>query len=260
MLSQIVLHSLIDINIKATGDLQVDAHHTIEDISITLGQAFTKAIGNKQGISRYGYAYVPLDEALSRVVVDFSGRPCLKYYISFSRAKIGEFDVDLIKEFFHGFVKHAKITLHIDNLRGVNAHHQCETLFKAFGRALRMAIKREIKSADRIILPGQGAMQDCMSYLYKIYLIDTIITVARNKPIFGICVGKHILFDWSEEGNTVGLGLFPGKIIRFRLNHMLQKDSSRFKIPQIGYNTVQQNIKYPLWHGINNYTYFLFYT
>ncbi|HET6470936.1 MAG TPA: imidazoleglycerol-phosphate dehydratase HisB [Pseudomonadales bacterium] len=140
MLDQVARHGLIDLTVKATGDLQIDAHHTVEDIGITLGQAVAKAVGDKKGITRYGHAYVPLDEALSRVVVDFSGRPSLDYHVEFTRARIGDFDVDLCHEFFQGFVNHAMVTLHVDNLRGDNSHHQAETLFKAFGRALRMAL------------------------------------------------------------------------------------------------------------------------
>ena len=139
MLDQIARHGLIDLEIEARGDLHIDAHHTVEDIGITLGQAIKQALGDKRGIRRYGHAYVPLDEALSRVVLDCSGRPGLDYFVEFPRARIGDFDVDLFREFFQGFVNHALITLHIDNLRGRNAHHIAETLFKAFGRALRMA-------------------------------------------------------------------------------------------------------------------------
>ena len=145
MLEQISRHGLFDIDIKAKGDLHIDAHHTVEDIGITLGQAFDKAIGDKLGIRRYGHAYVPLDEALSRVVLDISGRPGLKLNVEFTRARIGDFDVDLIHEFFQGFINHANITLHIDNLRGDNAHHQSETIFKAFGRALRFAVEIDEK-------------------------------------------------------------------------------------------------------------------
>jgi len=141
MLDQIARHGLFDLEIQATGDLHIDAHHTVEDIGITLGQAFAQAIGEKRGVRRYGHAYVPLDEALSRVVVDLSGRPGLEWHVEFTRASIGAFDVDLAIEFFRGFVNHAAVTLHVDNLRGVNAHHQCETIFKAFGRALRMAVE-----------------------------------------------------------------------------------------------------------------------
>ncbi len=141
MLDQVARHGLIDIDIKAEGDTHMDDHHTVEDVGITLGQAMTRAIGDKKGIRRYGHAYVPLDEALSRVVVDFSGRPGLEQQVDFTRARIGNFDVDLFGEFFRGFVNHAGITLHIDNLRGANAHHQAETVFKAFGRALRMALE-----------------------------------------------------------------------------------------------------------------------
>jgi imidazoleglycerol-phosphate dehydratase len=147
MLDQVVRHGLIDIELKAAGDLHIDAHHTVEDIGITLGQAVAKALGDKVGVRRYGHAYVPLDEALSRVVVDLSGRPGLESHVTFTRARIGEFDVDLVHEFFQGFVNHALVTLHIDNLRGVNAHHQCETIFKAFGRALRMAVEPDPRSA-----------------------------------------------------------------------------------------------------------------
>jgi len=140
MLDQVARHGMMDIRIQANGDTHIDDHHTVEDIGITLGQAFSQAVGDKKGIVRYGHAYVPLDEALSRVVVDFSGRPGLIYDIPFTRARIGEFDVDLFLEFFQGFVNHALVTLHVDNLRGVNSHHQAETVFKAFGRALRMAL------------------------------------------------------------------------------------------------------------------------
>ena len=147
MLDQIARHGLLDIEINAKGDLHIDAHHTVEDIGITLGQAFAKSIGDKQGVRRYGHAYVPLDEALSRVVIDLSGRPGLSFNVKFSRAMIGEFDVDLFHEFFQGFVNHALVTLHIDNLAGDNAHHQAETIFKAFGRALRMAVELDTRMA-----------------------------------------------------------------------------------------------------------------
>ncbi|OWW19245.1 imidazoleglycerol-phosphate dehydratase HisB [Noviherbaspirillum denitrificans] len=150
MLDQIARHGLIDLDIEAKGDLHIDAHHTVEDVGITLGQAFAKAIGDKKGIRRYGHAYVPLDEALSRVVVDFSGRPGLEFHVPFKRSMIGAFDVDLTHEFFQGFVNHALVTLHIDNLRGENAHHQCETVFKAFGRALRMAAELDSRAAGTI--------------------------------------------------------------------------------------------------------------
>jgi len=141
MLDQVARHGVFDLEISAKGDLHIDAHHTVEDIGITLGQAFLKALGDKQGVRRYGHAYVPLDEALSRVVVDLSGRPGLDFKIDFVRARIGEFDVDLVHEFFQGFVNHAQVTLHVDNLKGDNAHHQAETAFKAFGRALRVAVE-----------------------------------------------------------------------------------------------------------------------
>jgi imidazoleglycerol-phosphate dehydratase len=147
MMDQIARHGLFDLDINAKGDLHIDAHHTVEDIGITLGQAFIKAIGDKKGIRRYGHAYVPLDEALSRVVIDCSGRPGLEFHVPFTRSHVGEFDVDLFHEFFQGFVNHALVTLHIDNLRGDNSHHQAETIFKAFGRALRMAVEMDARSA-----------------------------------------------------------------------------------------------------------------
>ncbi len=148
MLDQIVRHGLIDLDISAAGDLHIDAHHTVEDTGITFGQAFAKALGDKIGIRRYGHAYVPLDEALSRVVIDLSGRPGIEYHVDYTRARIGEFDVDLFLEFFRGFINHAGVTLHIDNLRGINAHHQAETIFKAFGRALRMAVEVDPRMGD----------------------------------------------------------------------------------------------------------------
>ncbi len=150
MLDQIARHGLIDLEVEAKGDLHIDAHHTVEDIGITLGQALSKAVGDKKGLRRYGHAYVPLDEALSRVVVDLSGRPGLTFAVDFRRATIGTFDVDLTREFFQGLVNHALITLHVDNLRGDNAHHQAETIFKAFGRALRMAVEFDPRGADSI--------------------------------------------------------------------------------------------------------------
>ncbi len=150
MLDQVARHGLVDLTVTATGDLHIDAHHTVEDIGITLGQAFKAAVGDKKGVVRYGHAYVPLDEALSRVVIDLSGRPGLEFHVPFTRAMIGTFDVDLAHEFFQGFVNHAHVTLHVDNLRGDNAHHQCETVFKAFGRALRMAVAMDPRAAESI--------------------------------------------------------------------------------------------------------------
>jgi imidazoleglycerol-phosphate dehydratase len=150
MLDQVARHGMLDLEIKAKGDLHIDAHHTVEDIGITLGQAVARAVGDKRGIRRYGHAYVPLDEALSRVVIDFSGRPGLEYHAQFKRALIGEFDVDLVHEFFQGFANHAQVTLHVDNLRGDNAHHQCETMFKAFARALRMALEVDPRAGDAV--------------------------------------------------------------------------------------------------------------
>ena len=148
MLDQIARHGLIDLDIQAKGDLHIDAHHTVEDAGITFGQAFAQALGDKKGIRRYGHAYVPLDEALSRVVIDLSGRPGIEYHVDYTRARIGDFDVDLFLEFFRGFINHAGVTLHIDNLRGINAHHQAETIFKAFGRALRMAVEPDVRMGD----------------------------------------------------------------------------------------------------------------
>lgn len=156
MLDQICRHGLIDIKIKAVGDLEIDAHHTVEDIGITLGQAFDTAL-DKTGIRRYGHAYVPLDEALSRVVIDFSGRPGLDYHVNFAKGTVGAFDVDLFHEFFQGFTNHALVTLHIDNLRGKNSHHQIETIFKAFGRAVRMAIEADPRQAG-IIPSTKGSL------------------------------------------------------------------------------------------------------
>ena len=150
MLDQIARHGLIDLDVQAIGDLHIDAHHTVEDVGITIGQALAKAWGDKKGLTRYGHSYVPLDEALSRVVVDLSGRPGMEYHVPFTRAMIGQFDVDLVHEFFQGLINHAGMSLHIDNLRGVNAHHQAETVFKAFGRALRMATEADSRAAGCI--------------------------------------------------------------------------------------------------------------
>jgi imidazoleglycerol-phosphate dehydratase len=152
MLNQVARHGMIDMDIQASGDLDIDAHHTVEDIGITLGQAFKDAMGDKKGIRRYGHAYVPLDEALSRVVIDFSGRPGLEYQVKIARSRVGEFDVELLHEFFQGFTNHAQATLHIDSIRGVNAHHIAETIFKAFGRAVRMALEIDPRMQD--ILPS----------------------------------------------------------------------------------------------------------
>lgn len=150
MLDQIARHGMIDLKVVAKGDTHIDDHHTVEDVGITLGQAIAKAVGDKAGITRYGYSYVPLDETLSRVAIDFSGRPGLEFHVPFTRARVGDFDVDLSIEFFRGFVNHAGVTLHIDNLRGVNAHHQIETVFKAFGRALRMALTPDPRAAGQV--------------------------------------------------------------------------------------------------------------
>ena len=143
LLDQVARHGMFDLAVKAKGDLEIDAHHTVEDVGISLGQAFRQALGDKRGIRRYGHAYVPLDEALSRVVLDFSGRPGLDYHVEYPRARVGEFDIDLLREFFQGFVNHAMVTLHVDNIRGRNTHHIAETIFKAFGRSLRVAVERD---------------------------------------------------------------------------------------------------------------------
>ncbi len=150
MLDQVARHGMVDLEIEAKGDLHIDAHHIVEDVGITFGQAFIKAIGDKKGVRRYGHAYVPLDEALSRVVIDLSGRPGLEYSVDYARGLIGEFDVDLVHEFFQGFANHALVTLHIDNLKGRNAHHQAETIFKAFGRALRMAVELDARASGTL--------------------------------------------------------------------------------------------------------------
>jgi imidazoleglycerol-phosphate dehydratase len=157
MLTQIARHGMLDIQVAAQGDLEVDAHHTVEDVGIVLGQAFVKAIGDKSGVYRYGHAYVPLDEALSRAVVDLSGRPGLFYDVKYTRARIGDFDVDLLREFFQGFTNHGMVTLHLDSLKGINAHHQAETLFKAFGRALRMAVTLDPRMAG-IVPSTKGSL------------------------------------------------------------------------------------------------------
>ena len=150
MLEQVARHGMFDLTILAKGDLEIDAHHTVEDVGIVLGQALEKALGNKIGITRFGSAYVPLDESLSRVVLDFSGRPGLEFNVTFPRSRVGEFDIDLLQEFFQGFVNHAKATIHIDNIRGGNSHHIAETIFKAFGKALKMAVTIDPRQADKI--------------------------------------------------------------------------------------------------------------
>ena len=156
MLDQVARHGLIDLDVHCEGDIHIDDHHSVEDVGITLGQAFATALGDKKGVRRYGHAYVPLDESLSRAVIDLSGRPGLFYFVEFARERVGGFDVDLAREFFQGFVNHAGVTLHLDNLRGSNAHHQCETLFKAFGRALRMAVERDERAAG--VVPSTKGM------------------------------------------------------------------------------------------------------
>jgi len=157
MLDQIARHGMIDLTVTAKGDTHIDDHHTVEDVGITLGQAIAKAVGDKKGITRYGHSYVPLDETLSRVVIDFSGRPGLEFHVPFTRARVGDFDVDLTIEFFRGFVNHAGVTLHIDNIRGINAHHQIETVFKAFGRALRMALELDSR-ASGVVPSTKGSL------------------------------------------------------------------------------------------------------
>ena len=158
MLDQLARHGGVDLTVRARGDLHIDAHHTVEDVGITIGQALAQALGDKKGIVRYGHAYVPLDEALTRVVVDLSGRPGLEFHVPFTRARIGAFDVDLVHEFFQGFVNHALVTLHVDNLRGDNAHHQAETVFKAFARALRTAVARDPRGAAGVVPSTKGSL------------------------------------------------------------------------------------------------------
>ena len=157
MLDQVARHGLVDLEVEAHGDLHIDGHHTVEDVGIAFGLAVAKAVGDKKGLRRYGHAYVPLDEALSRVVVDFSGRPGLEWHVDFRRARVGDFDVDLTHEFFQGFVNHAQATVHVDNLRGDNAHHQCETIFKAFARALRMAVEPDAR-AGGVVPSTKGSL------------------------------------------------------------------------------------------------------
>jgi imidazole glycerol phosphate synthase glutamine amidotransferase subunit len=322
MLDQIARHGLVDLEVEARGDLHIDAHHTVEDIGISIGQALAKALGDKKGLRRYGHAYVPLDEALSRVVVDFSGRPGLVFNVDFTRARIGDFDVDLVREFFQGLVNHALLTLHVDCLRGMNAHHQAETVFKAFGRALRMAAERderaagaipstkgvlyvfvlkryfihyfrmkvvivdygmgnlrsvakaiekvapdaevrisneasEIRSADRIVVPGQGAMHDCMREFLACGLREVVHEAAATKPFLGICVGMQMLFDHSQEGDTAGLGIVPGHVKRFE-DGILGPDGNRLKVPHMGWNRVDQAGDHPLWKGIESGSRFYF--
>eukprot|EP01041_Mallomonas_annulata_P014988 gene14988-31825_t len=251
MLDQIARHGLIDLEIQAVGDLHIDGHHTVEDVGITLGQAFAQAVGDKKGIRRYGHAYVPLDEALSRVVIDFSGRPGLHMRVPFKSGMVGGFDTQLAFEFFQGFVNHAGVTLHIDNLHGENAHHQAETVFKAFARAVRMALERDprmgdvipstkvavvdygsgnlrsvsqavqhvartadvevlvtsraqdVLDADRVVLPGQGHMADCMNELAASGLKDAVLHAAANKPLFGDTSWRP---DASRSGRAGWLG------------------------------------------------------
>src|SRR6266581_4400416 len=286
MLDQVARHAMLDLDIQAKGDLQIDAHHTVEDVGITLGQAVARAVGDKKGIRRYGHAYVPLDEALSRVVIDFSGRPGLEYHVQFKRALIGEFDVDLVHEFFQGFANHAQVTLHIDNLRGDNAHHQCETMFKAFARALRMALEPDpraagtipstkgtlysvskavehvaphasvevtsdpahVAGADRVVFPGQGAMPDCMREMDARGLRPAVLAAARSRPFLGICIGLQMLFERSDEGGVAGLALLPGAVRSFPAEAMVDPEGRKLKVPHIGWNRVKQTAPPVVWH------------
>ena len=183
MLDQIARHGMIDLKVVAKGDTHIDDHHTVEDVGITLGQAIAKAVGDKAGITRYGYSYVPLDETLSRVVIDFSGRPGLEFHVPFTRARVGDFDVDLSIEFFRGFVNHAGVTLHIDNLRGVNAHHQIETVFKAFGRALRMALTPDPRAAGQV--PSTKGSLSLLLEVYGLLCIacTSVLTLVANPQV-----------------------------------------------------------------------------
>jgi len=269
-------------------------------------------VGDKKGITRYGHAYVPLDEALSRVVIDFSGRPSLHMDVPFKSGMIGAFDTQLAYEFFQGFANHALVTLHIDNLKGDNAHHQCETVFKAFARALRMALTtrsalggrravdqgqpvsavvavvdygmgnlrsvsqavahvavgsgyevvvtarpEEVFAAERVVLPGQGAIRDCMRELKESGLEEAVLDAAARKPLMGVCIGMQMLLSHSEEQDTPGLALVPGWVRRFRLEGQLQPDGSRYKVPQMGWNRVFQH-SHALWQGVPDGSYFYF--
>src|SRR5437868_1151453 len=197
MLDQVARHGLIDLDVQAQGDLHIDGHHTVEDVGITFGQAVAKAIGDKKGIRRYGHAYVPLDEALSRVVLDFSGRPGLVMNVPFKSGVIGNFDTQLAHEFFQGFANHAFVTLHIDNLRSVS-----QAVFHAAQgsgfQALITSRAEDVRAADRIVLPGQGAMPDCMRELRDSGLLPAVLEAAASKPLFGVCVGMQMLLERSE--------------------------------------------------------------
>src|SRR5216110_971709 len=258
MLEQVARHGMFDLDIRARGDLQVDAHHTVEDIGITLGQAVARAVGDKRGIRRYGHAYVPLDEALSRVVIDFSGRPGLEYHVQFKRALIGEFDVDLVHEFFQGFANHAQVTLHIDNLRGDNAHHQCETMFKAVEHVAphaRVEVTSDparVAGADRVVFPGQGAMPDCMREMDARGLRPAVLAAARSRPFLGICIGLQMLFERSDEGGVAGLALLPGAVRSFPAEAMVDDEGRNLKVPHIGWNRVKQAAPHALWSGIED--------
>jgi len=278
MIDQIKRHGLFDIDIHCDGDLEIDDHHTVEDCGITLGQAFAQALGDKKGLRRYGHFYAPLDEALSRVVVDLSGRPGLFMDIPFTRARIGTFDVDLFSEFFQGFVNHALMTLHIDNLKGKNSHHQIESVFKALARALRMACEIDpraentakalehvgatvdvtndpklIAQADKIVFPGVGAMRDCMQGMREAGIDEVVRNAAFNKPVLAICVGMQALLQSSEEnGGVDALGIFEGVV-----KHFPQMEG--LKVPHMGWNQVHQmDPSHPMWNNIDQDARFYF--
>ncbi|NBP95138.1 MAG: hypothetical protein EBU28_07095 [Gammaproteobacteria bacterium] len=216
MLEQIARHGLIDLAIEAQGDLQVDAHHTVEDVGIVLGQALAKALGEPRGINRYGHAYVPLDEALSRAVIDFSGRPGLEFAVTWPRARVGDFDLDLFHEFFQGLCNHAHITIHmiaVVDLGTGNLHSVAKALEKVspVGRILITSDANTIRAADRVVLPGQGAIGSWFDAVRSRDLVDVIQDVLRAKPVLGICVGMQALFDHSDEdGGVAGLGVISG--------------------------------------------------
>ncbi|CAG0900882.1 unnamed protein product, partial [Darwinula stevensoni] len=280
MLDQIARHGLMDLTVKAMGDTHIDDHHTVEDVGITIGQAFSQALGDKKGICRYGMAYIPLDEALSRVVLDFSGRPGLEFHVPFTRARVGNFDVDLLVEFFRGFVNHAGVTLHIDNLRGYNAHHQCETVFKAFAKALRMACTIDERASSHIpstkglllfmrllnVLRGssqlfwripQKILKNPTNYFFQVkepclHVWHIYMHLAwKHKPIFGVCVGQQMLFESSQEGGATCLGVYRGTVDRFAISDTL-------KVPHMGWNQVKQVQNHPMWAGIADLANFYF--
>ena len=291
MLEQIARHGLMDLDVKVEGDLYVDGHHTVEDAGIVLGQALKEALGEKKGIVRYGQACIPLDESLSRVVLDLSGRPGLYFDCDFTAPMIGALDSQLVREFFQAVSNHAGMTLHIDNLKGENAHHQAESIrgrdSEHEGRTMKIAIvdygtgnlrsvgqavravadgadvsvtqsAAEIDAADRVIFPGQGAMGDCMRCLGESGLKDAVLRALANKPVLAVCIGMQMLFERSDENDCAGLGLMAGKVIRFPQAALVRANGERLKVPQMGWNTVTQRMAHPLWDGIADKSWFYF--